>query len=310
VEIAILAKFKNNNFRARRIALGFSTVAAFCRAYDFKQATIGTYENFRNYPKSEKMIDKLEKIFKCPIEDLFPPEYKKAVDMKLGRKVIERTVETDALLPGVLEIGLLPSPVDLYEAVEDAENIKTAMERLTHRQREVLKMRFGLDGSGEFTLDEIADKFMVSPERIRQIEGKAIRRMKHPDLLKYYRKDRDMTYSKIEGEEKTFSLTCNQANCSFTEHFEDNDQAYTRGWRMEGEDHICPSCMDVRNARKKYKKITVDGFKIITNVNLDKQEMNEHANMMFKEMNQLIWKYFPQARIYGQWKVRKLGEED
>ena len=43
-------------------------------------------------------------------------------------------------------------------------------------------------------------------------------------------------------------LLCNYGSCSFTEHFDNNKEAFEKGWRMTGDGHICPLCMDKRNA--------------------------------------------------------------
>jgi RNA polymerase primary sigma factor len=56
--------------------------------------------------------------------------------------------------------------------------IRRAMSTLTHREREVLKYYYGLDGAPQLTMDEIANKFGLTRERVRQIKEKAIRRLK------------------------------------------------------------------------------------------------------------------------------------
>ena len=55
------------------------------------------------------------------------------------------------------------------------------------REEKVLRMRFGLDGDGELTLAEIGDVFHVSRDRIRQIEAKALRKLRHPSRTKKLR---------------------------------------------------------------------------------------------------------------------------
>lgn len=62
----------------------------------------------------------------------------------------------------------------LHEALTDVLNT------LTDAEREILRMRFGLDGSKPMSLQQIGEKFHLSKERIRQIEKKAIRRLRHP----------------------------------------------------------------------------------------------------------------------------------
>ncbi len=58
--------------------------------------------------------------------------------------------------------------------------LETVLDTLTDSEKEILKMRFGLDGDKPMSLQQIGDKFHLSKERIRQIEKKAIRRLRHP----------------------------------------------------------------------------------------------------------------------------------
>ena len=54
------------------------------------------------------------------------------------------------------------------------------LDGLTAREAKVLRMRFGIDMSSDHTLDEVGKQFDVTRERIRQIEAKALRKLKHP----------------------------------------------------------------------------------------------------------------------------------
>ncbi|MCX7697212.1 MAG: RNA polymerase sigma factor RpoD/SigA [Bacteroidales bacterium] len=62
--------------------------------------------------------------------------------------------------------------------------IRRAMSTLTHREREVLKYYYGLDGAPQLTMDEIGNKFGLTRERVRQIKEKAIRRLKNGNKSK------------------------------------------------------------------------------------------------------------------------------
>ena len=71
----------------------------------------------------------------------------------------------------------------IYEAIEGLEleqAFKYLMETLTERESTVITMRFGLFGGKPHTLQEIADDFNVSRERIRQLEAKTLRKLRHP----------------------------------------------------------------------------------------------------------------------------------
>jgi RNA polymerase primary sigma factor len=64
------------------------------------------------------------------------------------------------------------------------EQIEEALKSLTEREGKVLKMRFGLGDGNEHTLEEVGQQFKVTRERIRQIEAKALRKLKHPTRSK------------------------------------------------------------------------------------------------------------------------------
>ncbi len=64
------------------------------------------------------------------------------------------------------------------------ENVNEVLKALSDREAKVLKMRFGLNGNKTMTLEEVGKKFGVTRERIRQIEAKALRKLKHPSRRK------------------------------------------------------------------------------------------------------------------------------
>ena len=70
----------------------------------------------------------------------------------------------------------------LYETNQDAlkSRIAEAMEGLNYREREILRLRYGLADGYSYTLEEVGQEFNVTRERIRQIEAKALRKLKHP----------------------------------------------------------------------------------------------------------------------------------
>jgi len=81
------------------------------------------------------------------------------------------------------EQKLLP-PVESYEENYEALGLKERMDQLlktlTAREEKILRMRFGLDGEVEHTLEEVGKVFKVNKEYIRQIEKKAIRKLRYP----------------------------------------------------------------------------------------------------------------------------------
>ena len=72
------------------------------------------------------------------------------------------------------------SPETIYEEIELRSFIKEALKSLTEKEAKVLKMRFGLGTGDEYTLKEVGMQFNLTPEKIRQIEAIALRKIKHP----------------------------------------------------------------------------------------------------------------------------------
>jgi len=75
----------------------------------------------------------------------------------------------------------IPSPPDTVIHINMIEQIEDVLKTIPEREAKVLKMRFGLGDGNEHTLEEIGDQFKVTRERIRQIETKALRKLKHPN---------------------------------------------------------------------------------------------------------------------------------
>jgi RNA polymerase primary sigma factor len=79
------------------------------------------------------------------------------------------------------------APPDAASHLFLKEQLKDVLSHLTDRERKVLELRFGLEDGRSRTLAEVGGKFQVSRERIRQIEGKAIRKLRHPSRSKRLR---------------------------------------------------------------------------------------------------------------------------
>jgi RNA polymerase primary sigma factor len=95
--------------------------------------------------------------------------------------------ENDCFLSDFIEDTIVPSPPDSVIHVNMKEQIGQALGFLTHREAEVLRMRFGLGDGNEQTLEEVGQRFRVTRERIRQIEAKALRSLKNSNRAKSLR---------------------------------------------------------------------------------------------------------------------------
>jgi RNA polymerase primary sigma factor len=88
--------------------------------------------------------------------------------------------EDDSFLGDFIKDETMPEPDDAASKQLLREQMRTILNSLNHRERQVLEMRFGLkDGQGH-TLEEVGQAFGVTRERIRQIEAKALRKLRHP----------------------------------------------------------------------------------------------------------------------------------
>jgi RNA polymerase primary sigma factor len=79
-----------------------------------------------------------------------------------------------------IEDTLSPTPIQSAYQSMLKDKIEEVLGTLTPREARVLRMRFGLDTGTPFTLEEVGEKFGLTRERIRQIEGRALRRLRHP----------------------------------------------------------------------------------------------------------------------------------
>jgi RNA polymerase primary sigma factor len=99
----------------------------------------------------------------------------------------------DAFIKDFIESETDLSPADAVASNDLKERVREVLKTLTPREEKVLKMRFGIDVALEHTLEEVGKDFSVTRERIRQIEVKALRKLRHPSrskkLQSFFEKD-------------------------------------------------------------------------------------------------------------------------
>ena len=95
--------------------------------------------------------------------------------------------EESSQLGDFIEDESMPEPVDAAAKELLKEQVQSALSVLTERERQVLEMRFGLQDGKDYTLEEVGKHFKVTRERIRQIEAKALRKLRHPTRSRHLR---------------------------------------------------------------------------------------------------------------------------
>ncbi len=101
--------------------------------------------------------------------------------------------EEDSHLGDFIEDKAVVSPSDAVISLNLKEQTESVLKTLTPREEKVIKMRFGLDDGSEHTLEEVGQSFQVTRERIRQIEAKALRKLRHPSRSRKLRAFLDAT---------------------------------------------------------------------------------------------------------------------
>ena len=88
--------------------------------------------------------------------------------------------DEDSHLGDFIEDTNVESPIETTTTINLQETVRDVLAGLTPREAKVLRMRFGIDMNTDHTLEEVGKQFDVTRERIRQIEAKALRKLRHP----------------------------------------------------------------------------------------------------------------------------------
>lgn len=158
-------------------------------------------------------LGKINKITRSYVQDMGrEPTYAElAKELNLDEKKIKNIIKIskepvsletpvgdsdDTYLKDFIEDENEYTPVDAVVNDDLKERVREVLKTLTPREEKVLKMRFGIDVASEHTLEEVGKDFSVTRERIRQIEVKALRKLRHPSrsrkLQSFFEKELDM----------------------------------------------------------------------------------------------------------------------
>jgi RNA polymerase primary sigma factor len=176
---------------------GYKSTASFARAIGYTEQQLSSLVSLRKPPINANgkfcslAKDVMEALGAAP-HDLWTTEQ---LTMNLHRNSVDKVVTTKFLLDtnamqSVLGGNVLQLESATYEDIETPEQNKTkkelasrieeSLDSLPMRHAKILRMRFGIGTDKEHTLEEVAEKYGVGKERIRQIEAKAMRLMRQP----------------------------------------------------------------------------------------------------------------------------------
>ena len=132
----------------------------------------------------EPTVEEIAKELNLPVEKIIEANRTAADTLSLDTPVGD---EEDTSIGSFVEDERTPGPADATSNALLAEALKEILGTLTEREADVLRMRFGMYDGRTHTLEEVGQIFGVTRERIRQIENKAIRKLRHPSRAKKIR---------------------------------------------------------------------------------------------------------------------------
>ena len=181
--IALKIRAKNGILQKFIDQMGW-TQEEFARKLGIHQSTVCAWFNMKACPNSHIHVDKITELIGKPINEIFPDILKtKAFRSIKKRNTLYKEVDL-IFLPShkMPELSYIPEDKTKFEICEMTDNILKALQTLKPKEEQVIKKRFGigeeyLEGK---TLRECSKIFGVSSARIRQIESRALRKLRHP----------------------------------------------------------------------------------------------------------------------------------
>ena len=129
----------------------------------------------------EPTVEEIAAELGLPVEKIIEANRTAAETLSLDTPVGD---EEDTSIGSFVEDERTPGPADATSNAMLAEALRDILSTLTDREADVLRMRFGMEDGRAHTLEEVGQSFGVTRERIRQIENKAIRKLRHPSRAK------------------------------------------------------------------------------------------------------------------------------
>lgn len=185
---ALYAAYKNHGTMAafsEALGLSCSNVCRWITLRDYPRAAFHTNGRAPRSSYRQKVGEALRREIGIGLDECWPLEVRQFIDRtrELKSLVFERTGEvpmerlTGDMMRRLTYEGNTERTIMQKEAQEAIEKV---LKTLGYREREILKLRYGLNGGLTYTINEVAQIFKVTRERIRQVEAKAIRKLQQP----------------------------------------------------------------------------------------------------------------------------------
>jgi len=185
-EYRVDIKIKNNLLLSAIENAGFQSIAEFCREANILMSSVHALIGLKESPlrqdgtytvAAQKLLD-----YFCALpEDLWTEDQLwNTLATNKGRVLLDKHQMSVLTYGGEEEVLALE---DMIQKKEIQEKVNDMLQTLTPREEKLLKMRFGLNGMEQHTLEETGQAFDVSRERVRQIERKGLTKLRHPQRL-------------------------------------------------------------------------------------------------------------------------------
>lgn len=188
MKIELRVKVRAQNEILAQLADDFGGIKRIAAELGYCPGVYGNWLNFRRTPriggkssmkteKGQKLVLDLERLTGRNIKEIFPDLTKLDLAALAGEKVYNKTITVEQLRDQREVQQLTYDQPCIVEKKEMSEGITRALGSLSYREREIIKLRYGLGDGYSYTLEEVSHIFRLTVERIRQLEKRALRRL-------------------------------------------------------------------------------------------------------------------------------------
>jgi RNA polymerase sigma factor (sigma-70 family) len=176
-------KIKNNWLMKKIKEKGYENGNQFAKAHSLQPTMVNSYLSFKEAPYNKKgewrhSFIRISEALRCLPEDICPPQHLEKV-LKKNKSTFEASLnDISGYLTGNQDTAM--PAIERIVREEDFSGISSALQALTPREERVIRCRFGMTSDGEMTLADVGQQLGVSPTRIRDIEARALRKLRHP----------------------------------------------------------------------------------------------------------------------------------